>query len=69
MKYMCTDQIIPLKDMPPGSKELSTIVSSLRLDTIASAGLNISRKSVSVSSSITLRHNTQSLAGLCGGIF
>lgn len=29
-----------------GGKELSTTVSSLRVDAIASAGLNISRKSV-----------------------
>lgn len=30
--------------MPPGSKEVKTTVSSLRLDNIASAGLNISRR-------------------------
>ncbi len=42
--YKCTNDARSNEEMPAGSKEVTTTVSSLRIDNIASAGLNVSRR-------------------------
>ena len=44
IKCSCSNGTTDIGGFPPGSKEVKTTVSSLRIDNIASAGLNISRR-------------------------
>ena len=44
IKCSCSNGATVIGEFPPGFKEVKTTVSSLRIDNIASAGLNISRR-------------------------
>ena len=44
VSYKYTNDATKSGELPAGSKEVTTTVSSLRIDNIASAGLNISRR-------------------------
>lgn len=59
-----------IEELPPGAKEVKTTVSSLRIDNIASAGLNISRRLLYNNQALMQHSSTYiSIYGGLGGFY